>query len=144
MKNILAVALFFCGTFFLLLLSSCSKNDETSEMPAIDPTVTGTVLSMGTFSGSRNYSVSGSAKLLDQSGKKVLRLENLASSNGPDLKVYLASDITASKFIDLGKLRSVSGNQNYDITGSPNLAEYPFALIWCKQFGVLFGSAPLK
>lgn len=144
MKNILAGALFLCGTYFLLLLSSCSKEEETSEMPVNEPTVTGTVLLMGTFSGSRNYSVSGSAKVLDQSGKKVLRFENLASSNGPDLKVYLASDAAASKFIDLGKLKSVSGNQNYDITGDPNLAEYPFALIWCKQFGVLFGSAPLK
>jgi hypothetical protein len=143
-KNLASLTLFFSGTL-LLLLTACSKDDgETSEMVVNDPTVTGTVLSMGTFTGSGSYRVSGSAKLLDQAGKKVLRLENLSSSNGPDLKVYLASDAAASRFIDLGRLKSISGNQNYDITGNPDLSQYPFALIWCKQFGALFGSAPLK
>jgi hypothetical protein len=104
----------------------------------------GTVILQGNFSGNRNYTVSGSARVIDQAGKKILRLENFSSSNGPDLKVYLATDASASRFINLGNLKATSGNQNYDITGMPDFNQYPLAMIWCEQFGALFGAATLK
>jgi hypothetical protein len=136
---------FGVGVLGILVLASCSKDDGSSMTALDDPDFTGgMILAQGSFSGNRNYQVSGSAKVLEQGGKKVLRLEDFASSNGPDLKVYLSRDINASQFIDLGRLRSVSGNQNYDISGMPDLDQFPFALIWCEQFGALFGSANLK
>ena len=87
---------------------------------------------------------SGSANILQADGQKTLVLENFSTDNGPDLKVYLANDRRASSFILLGDLKAVSGNQTYSITGMPDLAAYPYVLIWCQQFGVLFGSAELK
>lgn len=133
------------GLLSLLLLGACSKDSNTPSEPANDPEpVTGNTIAQGNFSGNRNYQVSGVAKVLDQNSVKVLRLENFSSSGGPDLKVYLASDANASRFINLGKLRSLTGNQNYDISGMPSLQDYPYALIWCEQFGVLFGAAILK
>ena len=127
-----------------LLMTSCSK-DKTSTTIINDPGVTtGTILAQGSLSGNMSYKVSGTAKLIEDNGVKSVRLENFSSSNGPDLKVYLSKDANASVFINLGNLKSVSGNQNYAITGMVNATEYKYILIWCQQFGVLFGSAQLN
>jgi len=74
----------------------------------------------------------------------VLRLENFKSTNGPDLYVYLSTDENASEFINLGKLKANKGNQNYEIPNGVDLDKYNNVLIWCKAFGVLFGSADLS
>src|SRR6267154_1296197 len=60
-------------------------------------------------------------RLLD--GRRVLRLTQFATSNGPDVRVYLvaASDVqgeAAAKqagFVDLGALKGNIGDQNYDL-----------------------------
>ena len=80
--------------------------------------------------------------LEDQS--TVLRLENFKSTNGPDLFVYLSTDENASEFVNLGELKASSGNQNYEIPNGTDLSKYNKVLIWCKSFGVLFGSAELS
>lgn len=127
-----------------LLLASCSK-DETSNVIINDPGVTtGKVLAQGSLSGTPGHSVSGTAKLIEENGIKIIRLENFSSTNGPDLKIYLAKDVNASAFINIGNLKSLNGNQNYSIASTVNTTEYNFILIWCQQFGVLFGSAQLK
>jgi len=74
----------------------------------------------------------------------VLRLENFKSTNGPDLYVYLSTDENASDFVNLGTLKASSGNQNYEIPDDTDLSKYNKVLIWCKAFGVLFGSAELS
>ena len=76
-------------------------------------------------------------------GTDVLRLENFQSTNGPDLYVYLATDDKASDFINLGELKANRGNQNYEIPYNSDLTKYNKVLIWCKAFGVLFGSAEI-
>ncbi len=145
MKKVRARIMLLAGLWSFLALAACSKDDGSSMTPSDDPDFSaGMILAQGNFSGNRNYQVGGSAKLVEQGGKKVLRLEGFTSSSGPDLKVYLSRDQNASQFISLGKLKSLSGNQNYDISGMPDLAQFPFALIWCEQFGALFGSANLK
>ena len=78
-----------------------------------------------------------------QDGIKYLRFENFKATNGPDLYVYLATDDTASDFIDLGRLKGNIGNQNYMIPPGADLSNHDTVLIWCKQFSVLFGSAEL-
>ncbi len=79
-----------------------------------------------------------------EDGSNVLRLENFQSTNGPDLFVYLATDDMASEFVNLGDLKANNGNQNYDIPEGTDLSKYNKVLIWCKAFGVLFGSAELS
>ena len=79
-----------------------------------------------------------------EDGSNVLRLENFESTNGPDLFVYLATDDRASEFINLGELKANKGNQNYEIPDDADLTKYNKVLIWCKAFGVLFGSAQLS
>jgi len=79
-----------------------------------------------------------------EDGRNVLRLENFQSTNGPDLYVYLATDEKASEFINLGELKANRGNQNYGIPTETDLTKYNQVLIWCKAFGVLFGSAEIS
>jgi uncharacterized membrane protein YphA (DoxX/SURF4 family) len=127
-----------------LLISSCSKEENTMTAPINDPLSGGTVLIQGNFSGSGGHSVAGMAKIIDNNGVKTVRLENFSATNGPDLKVYLANEINAASFINLGNLKSISGNQNYTLTGMPDIAQFKYVLIWCQQFGVGFGVAELQ
>jgi hypothetical protein len=84
-------------------------------------------------------------------GKRVLRLTSFRTSNGPDVHVYLvaASDVADDKtvktagFVDLGSIKGNEGDQNYDVPADLDLAKYRAATIWCKRFGVNFGTAPL-
>jgi hypothetical protein len=84
-------------------------------------------------------------------GKKTLRLTDFATSNGPDVHVYLvaAADakdndtVTKAGFIDVGSLKGNIGDQNYDLPADIDLAKYRAVTIWCKRFGVNFGTAPL-
>ena len=84
-------------------------------------------------------------------GKKTLRLTNFATSNGPDVHVYLvaANDakdndtVTKAGFIDIGSLKGNIGDQNYDLPANADLTKYRAVTIWCKRFSVNFGTAPL-
>jgi hypothetical protein len=84
-------------------------------------------------------------------GKRVLRLTEFVTSNGPDVRVYLvaapdaADNETVKKagFVELGKLKGTEGDQNYDVPADLDLAKYRAATIWCRRFSVNFGTAPL-
>jgi hypothetical protein len=84
-------------------------------------------------------------------GKRTLRLTNFATSNGPDVRVYLvaANDakdndtVKSAGFVELGSLKGNIGDQNYDVPANVDLAKYRAVTIWCARFGVNFGTAPL-
>jgi hypothetical protein len=91
------------------------------------------------------HNAEGTAKVIPlQDGSNILRLEDLRVTNGPDLYVYLATDKSASDFVNVGKLKANNGNQNYDIPTETDLTKYDTILIWCRPFSVLFGSAELE
>ena len=108
---------------------------------------TASTLRTGSFFGVGDgiHNAEGEAKVIPfQDGdSNILRLENLRVTNGPDLYVYLATDKTASDFVNIGKLKANNGNQNYDIPAGTDLTKYDTVLIWCRPFSVLFGSAEL-
>jgi len=109
------------------------------------------VLRSGSFR-SLEHATTGTAIVLHRAGGRlILRLERLATSNGPDLRVYLSrvpadSDLHAYRTgsIDLGALKGNRGSQNYAIPAGTNLAAYKSAVIWCRRFAVGFGVAPLS
>lgn len=107
-----------------------------------------TSLAIGNFIGVNDgiHNAEGVAKVirLDDAGGMIVRLENFKATNGPDLYVYLATDNTASDFVNLGRLKGNIGNQNYDIPEGTDLSRYDTVLVWCKAFSVLFGSAKLE
>lgn len=134
--------------FALSVLASCSKSQESASTttPSTDSfnVANATLIRTGTFTGNRNYSVTGSVKLYEYQGKRYIRFENFVSSNGPDLKVYIATTTTASQFVNIGDLKSISGTQTYLVNNPPDFTQFNKVLIWCQQFSALFGSATIQ
>ncbi|MFI6003321.1 DM13 domain-containing protein [Streptomyces sp. NPDC051366] len=105
---------------------------------------------------SHEHSTTGTVKLIRLSdGSRTLRLENLDTSSGPDLRVWLTdapvkegSDgwfvFDDGKYVSLGKLKGNKGDQNYEIPADVNLADYSSVTIWCDRFNVSFGAAALQ
>lgn len=94
--------------------------------------------------GTTGHPASGTARIVKIDDKTYLRYENFKTINGPDIYVYLSKDINAKEFVSLGKVRATEGNINYEIPSNINVSDYPYALVWCEDFGVLFNSAKLN
>jgi hypothetical protein len=145
------------GTWLLAgsLLTACTKNVDltpastsgqivnvNNPSQTFDPAGQ-TLLLQGSFTGAGSYMASGTVKVYEKSGQRTLVFENFNSSSGPDLRVYLAETTGAANFIELAKLTN-TGNFYLSIPTTYDPAKQRNALIWCKQFSVLFGAAPLK
>ena len=125
--------------------STVNESIDTKSATGQETEISRNMLS-GKFIGINDgiHNAEGVAKVIAlDDGTSVLRLENFKATNGPDLYVYLATDKSASNIVNLGRLKGNIGNQNYAIPAGTNLTKYNTALIWCKAFSVLFGSAQL-
>jgi hypothetical protein len=135
-----------------LLFVDQQVNEElaTTATAQPGPAASPTALAAGTFH-SVAHETRGTATVLDLDGKRILRLTDFATSNGPDVRVYLvaASDaadnetVTKAGFVELGKLKGNKGDQNYDVPAGIDLSQYRAVTIWCARFGVNFATAPL-
>jgi hypothetical protein len=130
----------------LITRMSAKENSTVNESIAGQEADTSRNMLSGNFIGVNDgiHDAQGVAKLFSlNDGTSVLRLENFKATNGPDLYVYLATDKSASDIVNLGRLKGNIGNQNYPIPAGTDLTKYNIALIWCRAFSVLFGSAQL-
>jgi hypothetical protein len=122
---------------------------ETFETSATEEAAPVAVLD-GSFHAVSHEST-GNATIYEVGGVRTLRLTNFETSNGPDVRIYLvaapdASDnetVTSAGFIDLGAMKGNVGDQNYEISADVDLNRYRAVTIWCRRFGVNFGTAPL-
>jgi Electron transfer DM13 len=94
---------------------------------------------------SGEHTTTGTVRRLTVDGKTILRFEDLSTSNGPDVHVYLSpgADGYADGAINIATLKGNKGNQNYEIPGDVDLSKFRSVVIWCKRFSVAFGQAPL-
>jgi hypothetical protein len=101
----------------------------------------------GMFSGEDEFHFGrGTARLIETApGMFVVRLEDFAVRNGPDLYVYLSPDASgyAGEVVELGRLKADKGNQNYEVPDGFDASTAASVVIWCKQFAVQFAVAPL-
>jgi hypothetical protein len=109
-------------------------------------------LAEGDFTGLEHAST-GTAQLVEfPGGSRYLRLEDLETSNGPDLRVILSDQPPSEDWrvwddgqvLDLGGLKGNLGSSNYEIGKDVDLSEYRTAVIWCRRFSVGFAVAPLE
>jgi hypothetical protein len=104
----------------------------------------------GSFHGSDDFHFGrGTARLIEVApGSFIVRLEDFAVRNGPDLYVYLSrsADGYATGAIELGRLKADTGNQNYAVPAGAfdDPADVASVVIWCRQFSHLFATAPLR
>ena len=82
--------------------------------------------------------------MVEENGKKLIRFENFETVNGPDVNIYLSSDLTNEDFIDLGDIKATRGNVSYKIPEGVDLDKYNKVLVWCVTFKVLFSYADLE
>lgn len=109
-------------------------------------------LASGMFHGV-SHETKGKAGIYElPGGKRILRLTEFETSNGPDVHVYLVAapdakdngTVTTAGFVDLGSMKGNKGDQNYDVPTNVDLAKYQAVTIWCKRFSVNFATAPLQ
>jgi len=99
-----------------------------------------------------SHETSGKAAIYQlEDGSRVLRLTDFHTSNGPDVQVYLvaaddATDnetVTKAGFVHVGALKGNIGDQNYVLPADVDLSKHRAVTVWCRRFGVNFGTAPL-
>ena len=82
----------------------------------------------------------------------MLRFEDFRVTNGPDLRVILAThpdpqdrnDVHTRDYVELGKLKGNIGNQNYPLPEGLSPDGFGSVVIYCKPFQVVFSVAPLS
>lgn len=104
---------------------------------------------------SHEHPTTGTVELLRlPDGSQVLRLENLDTSDGPVLKVWLTDQpvlegrdgwyvFDDGRRIDLGDLKGNIGSSNYPLPAGTDLTGFDSVSIWCERFSVSFGAAAL-
>jgi hypothetical protein len=107
------------------------------------------IVQSGEFMGSDDFHFGrGDAQLIETApGTYVLRFENFSVRNGPDLFVYLSQDPSGENVdeaLNLGSLKATDGAFNYEIPADVDLSTVKSAVVWCRQFGVLFAHAELQ
>ncbi|WP_426320979.1 DM13 domain-containing protein [Microbacterium sp. E-13] len=145
--------------------SSPATEPGSTTPPTVAPTGTATpmqatapagpvdVLS-GTFV-SHEHTTTGSARVIEfPDGTRQLALEDLDTSNGPDVHVWLSAGPVVEGFegwftaashphVDLGLMKGNQGDQLYEIPADVDLSVYRAVDLWCERFSVSFGAAAL-
>ena len=130
-----------------------------TDVPTPDPTAViepaPVLLAAGNFV-SHEHATAGSVRVvLNTDGSRVLAIENLTTSSGPDVHVWLsASDVTegvdgwytagSAEYLDLGPIKGNLGNQVYEIPVGVDISNYRSVSLWCVRFAVSFGAAQLS
>lgn len=112
--------------------------------------VSASTVSTGAFR-SYEHQTSGRARLIvTADGRRYVRFEDFATSNGPALRVYLSAapasgpgDSFDDRFVDLSELKGNIGSQNYAIPSDVRLERYRSVVVWCVRFHVPFAAASL-
>ena len=101
----------------------------------------------GTFSGADDFHFGrGTASLIETTPSVwVVRFEGFSVRNGPDLYAYLSSnaDGYSKDAVELGPLKATDGSFNYAVPAGTDVGAARSVVVWCKQFAVLFATAPL-
>ncbi|KGX94002.1 Electron transfer DM13 domain protein [Pontibacillus halophilus JSM 076056 = DSM 19796] len=118
-----------------------APNKDTGESSAQEETPS--PILAGEFEEVDNvHSIEGNAEVFESEDGNILRLSEFATTNRPDLYVYLVKDGQETKDgTSLGTLKGNKGNQNYEIPVQLTVEEGDRIVIWCKAFGVSFGHA---
>ena len=123
------------------LVNNIRVDESSGELGPDGPGVVG----RGSFVDADAFHRTSGAALVLQlgNGSRILRFEGFQTVNGPDLFVYLSTDVQAQDFVNLGRLKGNLGDQNYPVPEDVDVDRYRYALIWCRAFTTLFGSATL-
>lgn len=129
--------------------------DEPTAAPTEPPTPAGPVDLASGMLISHEHETSGTVRVIQlPDGSRQLAIEDLETTNGPDVHVWLSAGPVVEGFdgwftagghpyVDLGMIKGNQGDQLYDIPADVDLAAYPTVDLWCVQFAVSFGAAAM-
>ncbi|MFG3505380.1 DM13 domain-containing protein [Streptomyces sp. NPDC047821] len=127
---------------------SAAPSAKPSRQAGPETLATGTLIS-------HEHATTGTVRVVRLAdGSRILRLENLDTSNGPDLKVWVTdAPVREGKagwhvfddgaHLSLGDLKGNKGDQNYELPDAFDPNKYTSVTIWCDRFDVSFGAATL-
>ncbi len=95
---------------------------------------------LGTFSGLNNHVTTGTAEI---AGNEINLLADFTFDGAPDPKVALGNDGTFDPNTIMGPLSSDVGPSTYVAPEGINTDDYNEVWIWCEQFSVGLGVAPI-
>jgi len=101
----------------------------------------------GNFMGINGYRASGMVALNTSSDGSITIdfASDFSVQNGPGLYLYLSNqsdEVTGG--LEIGELRSTSGADSYEISESADINDFNYVILYCKPFGVGFGTAELS
>jgi hypothetical protein len=105
-------------------------------------------LAAGTFDRLAHPGAGRAAVVEVPDGRRVLTLTDFATTNGPDLHVYLAGERpTAGRLggaVHVGALKGNRGDQQYELPTEAHPSRYPYVVVWSRAFAIGFTSAHLS
>ena len=125
--------------------------DTPAEEPSPEPRPKVVDLAAGPFE-TAEHATTGRVRVVELAdGRRFVRFEDLATSDGPDLHVWVTDQPSGGswgsyddgRYVRLGELVATHGNQNYEIPADADLAGLRSVVIWCDRFNVAFASAPV-
>jgi hypothetical protein len=127
------------------LFTSCKKEKLASTVVLNEMTDTVAMLRYsGNFESGPYGTVTGKAEIYQAGNKWQVKLADFGTNNGPALHVYVSREAMPVNYVDLGELKSVSGNQVYDVSGMPDFVRYKYISIHCVAYNHLFGFALIQ
>lgn len=93
--------------------------------------------------GTAGHPASGTVQVINTSTGPVIRYQDFETINGPSLHVYLANDLEAKDYVDLGPIKGTKGNINYEVPEGVNIEDFKYVMYWCEPFSVLFNYAEI-
>jgi hypothetical protein len=126
-------------------LPTIAPTSAPTDAPAATPFAAHAVRA-GTWASADDFHYTiGDALLIEaEPGKYTLRFENFSVRNGPDVFVLLSkTNDYSGETLNLGSLKGTDGAFNYEVPAGTDVSQYKSAIIWCRQFDVLFGHAEL-
>lgn len=120
--------------------------DEKDPEETIDVSLETGIITHGPFSieDTPSHPATGAIEIIESPEEKLVYFKDYDGTNGPDLRIYLAKDLEANEFIDLGPAKGNKGDIIYGMPLNVDVSEYQYVLTWCKAFGVLFDYAEIN
>ncbi len=128
------------------------EEPEAAEPEAEEPPAgnQGRLVSQGELMGADEFHTGSGDVLLviSPDGDVILRFQDYAVRNGPDLHVYLTpdpgGDVHVDGAISLGPVKATQGSVNYEVPSDVDPDSFRAAVIYCVPFRVVFATALLE
>lgn len=98
----------------------------------------------------QDHPTTGTASVVTENGQTYIVFdEAFSTATGPDVQVVLHTEnevpvnLEEEDYVTIAPLESFDGGQRYLIPSNLDIDEYEAVAIWCREFNVTFGYAPL-